>query len=288
LKKKYGPVVTYEQNPLAHVKAEFGFDVLEVARQHYAPDGYHDFIGFEVAAPLLEQAFQETYGLELKSVLPDEDKVLGSYRRDVSKLIPKATRIAWTLKKDDILKEQPSMTRRKFLYNLSRASYEKKWGKDYQRPTAWERFLAFLTTLIPKVGPLKILKLRTPTPQTERMFEASFNAALDRYKILLAQQRAGQLAVPNDNFDTGEVTPPGKYFMNDNVHAKLLGALAKQNFAGVSPEVRAELLEFYADPNAPYATRHKPKEWTQVEVELKQLKSFTPAPVTAEALPLVP
>ena len=66
LEKKYGNVVTYEQNPLAHVKTEFGFDVLEVAKQRYAPDSYHDFIGFEVDAPLLEQAFQETYGLDLK------------------------------------------------------------------------------------------------------------------------------------------------------------------------------------------------------------------------------
>ena len=288
LKKKYGPLVTYEQNPLAHVKAEFGFDVLEVARQHYAPDSYHDFIGFEVAAPLLEQAFQETYGLDLKSVLSNEDKVLGSYRRDVSKLIPKATRIAWTLKKDDILKEQPSMTRRKFLYNLSRASYEKKWGKDYQRPTFWERFLAFLTNLVPKVGPLKVLKLRTPTPQTERMFEASFNAALDRYKILLAQARTGQPDVPNDNFDTGDVTGPGKYFMNDNVHAKLLDALAKKNFADVPPETRAELLDFYADPNAPYATKRKPKEWSKVETQLRLLKTSPPPATTAEASPAAP
>lgn len=30
--KKYGDWVTYEQNPLAHVKTEFGFDVLEVAQ----------------------------------------------------------------------------------------------------------------------------------------------------------------------------------------------------------------------------------------------------------------
>jgi hypothetical protein len=273
--------VTYEQNPLAHLKAEFGFDVLEVARQHYAPDSYHDFIGFEVAAPLLEQAFQETYGLELKSVLSDEDKVLGSYRRDVSKLIPKATRIAWTLKKDEILKEQPSMTRNKFLYNLSRASYEKKWGKDYQRPTPWERFLAFLTTLIPKVGPLKVLRLRTPTPQTERMFEASFNAALDRYKVLLDQARTGQPNVSNDNFDTGESSAPGVYFMNDDVHAKLLDKLAQQNFAGASPEIRAELLQFYADPNAPDAVKRHPKVWNKVEVQLQQLKTAAPPPVTA-------
>jgi hypothetical protein len=97
LKKKYGDLVTYEENPLAHIKTEFGFDVLEVAQGRYAPDSYHDFIGFGVSVPLLEQAFQETYGLDLKSVLSDEDKVLGSYRHDVSQLLPKATRIAWSL-----------------------------------------------------------------------------------------------------------------------------------------------------------------------------------------------
>jgi Zinc dependent phospholipase C len=53
MKKKYGDLVTYEENPLAHVKTEFGFDVLEVAQGRYAPDSYHDFIGFEVSAPLL-------------------------------------------------------------------------------------------------------------------------------------------------------------------------------------------------------------------------------------------
>src|ERR1700692_3409080 len=106
LKKKYGDSVTYEQDKLAHLKTEFGFDVLEIAQGRYAPDNYHDFIGFGVSAPLLEQAFQETYGLDLKSVLSDEDNVIGSYRHAVSQLIPKATRIAWSLKKDDIMKDQ--------------------------------------------------------------------------------------------------------------------------------------------------------------------------------------
>ena len=60
LKKKHGDSVTYEDDPLAHVKTEFGFDVLEVAKERYAPDTYHDFIGFQVAAPLLEEAFRES------------------------------------------------------------------------------------------------------------------------------------------------------------------------------------------------------------------------------------
>jgi hypothetical protein len=282
LQKKYGDVVTYEQDPLAHLKTEFGFDVLEVARQRFAPDSYHDFIGFEVDKPLLEQAFRETYGLELKSVLTDEDKVIGSYRRAVSKQIPQATRIAWTLKKDDILKDQPSQTKRKFLYNLSRASYEKNWGKDYQKPTFFERFLAFLVKLFPKVGPLKVLKLRTPTPETERKFEASFNAALDRYKLLLTQTRTGTPDIPNDNFDTGGVTPPGVYFMNDGVHAELIEKLAKQNFAGITPDLRAELLQYYSDPSAPNATKRKPKDWAKLQVALQQLKNSPPPQVTAE------
>src|ERR1700674_5694089 len=228
LKKKYGDSVTYEKDKLAHVKTEFGFDVLEVAQGRYAPDSYHDFIGFGVSVPLLEQAFQETYGLDLKTVLTDEDKVLESYRHDVSQLLPKATRIAWSLKKNEIMKDQPSMTKKKFLYNLSRASYQKNWGKNYQPPTFWERFLAFLTRILPKIGPLRVLQLRTPTPDTERMFEASFNATLDRYRQLLSQVGVGQLDLPNDNFDTGAVTGPGEYRLNDETHAKLLGALAKQ------------------------------------------------------------
>jgi Zinc dependent phospholipase C len=283
LKKKYGDSVTYEENPLAHVKTEFGFDVLEVAQGRYAPDSYHDFIGFGVSVPLLEQAFQETYGLDLKSVLSDENKVLGSYRYDVSQLLPKATRIAWSLKKNDIMKDQPGMTKRKFLYNLSRASYQKNWGKEYQTPTFGERLLAFLVRILPKIGPLQVLELKTPTPETERMFEASFNATMDRYRKLLGQAGAAQPDLPNDNFDTGDATGPGKYRLNDEAHAELLDALAKQNFTGASPELRADLLEFYGHPDAPYATKRKPKEWMKVQAELERLKMAAAPVVVGDA-----
>ena len=281
LLRKYGTVVTYEEDRLAHVKTEFGFDVLEVAQGRYAPDNYHDFIGFEVSVPLLEQAFQETYGLDLKNVLSNEEKVLGSYRHDVSQLLPKATRVAWSLKKDEIMKDQPGITRRKFLYNLSRASYQKNWGKQYQPPTLEERFLAFLVRILPKIGPLKVLQLKTPTPATEQLFEASFNAAMDRYRKLLSQQEAGQLDLPNDNFDTGGITGPGMYQLNDQAQAKLLDDLAKQKFSGASSEVRAELMEFFGHPDAPYAIKRKPKDWAKVQAELEELKNATPAVATS-------
>ena len=281
LQKKYGTFVTYEEDPLAHIKTEFGFDVLEVAKGRYAPDAYHDFIGFGVAQRLLDQAFQETYGLQLRNVLTDEEKAIGSYRRGVSKQIPRATRIAWALKKDEIQSDQPGLTKRRFLYNVSRTSYEKQWGRDYQPPTFGEKSLAFLWRLVPKFGPLKVLQFKTPTPPTERMFETSFNAALDGYRGLLTDVNGGTLALPNDNFDVGAATPLGQYSLNDEVHVKLLDVLAKQNFAGIDLQLRAELLDFFSDANTPNALRKKPTEWARLQAEVEQLKTAPPAETAA-------
>jgi hypothetical protein len=281
LRKKYGDSVSFEESRLAHVKTEFGFDVLEIARERYAPDSYHDFIGFEVSRPVLEQAFRETYGLELKDVLVSEEKALNSYRRDVSKLIPKATRIAWHLKKDEIKDDIPDATKRKFLFNLSRSNYEREWGKDYRKPSPAERFLAFLYRLIPKFGPLKILQFRTPTPQTEQMFEASFNATLDRYHQLLLDAREGNLSLPNHNFDVGEDTGPGKYRLNDEAHAELLDKLAEKKFAGATAEIKSELLHFFADPDAPYATRRNAKAWAKAQTQLQKLRAVAESSLTS-------
>lgn len=201
-----------------------------------------------MGAPLFrERAFLETYGLDLKSVLPNEANVINSYRHSVSSLIPKATRIAWTLKRDEISKDLPGVTRRKFLYNISRASCEKEWGKDYTKPTRG-RYFSFLFRILPKIGPLRVLAFREPTPQTEKLFEDSFNVTLDRYRALLTELRKGGVRLPNDNFDVGETTARGEYRLNDDTCAELLDRLAESNFANTSPELRAELLHFFSYP----------------------------------------
>jgi hypothetical protein len=125
-----------------------------------------------------------------------------------------------------------------------------------------------------------VLQLKTPTPATERLLESSFNATLDRYRQLLKQAGTAQLDLPNENFDTGEISGPGKYRLNDETHAKLLDALAKQNFSGASPAVRAELIEFFGHPDAPYATKQRPKDWATVQAELERLKNTVPPMVT--------
>jgi Zinc dependent phospholipase C len=284
LKKKYGDTVSYEDDKLAHIKTEFGFDVLEVAKERFAPESYHDYIGFEVAPRVLEQAFQETYGLDLKKVLGDETKVLNSYRHAVSDLLPKATRIAWDLKKDEIQKDEPGITKQKFLYNLKRANFEKEWGKDYLKPKFSDKVLAFIYKILPKFGPLKVLQFKTPTPETERMFEASFNETLDQYRKLLNEEReAGKPGLVNGNFDLGEVSGPGKYKLSDTTHAKLLDKLADQKFVGMTPEIRAELLDFFSASDTPFAMKKDKKVWAKVQTELEELKRAPAEQKVAEA-----
>jgi hypothetical protein len=278
LAKKYGPVLTYEENPLAHVMTEFGFDVLEVAKGRYAPDAYRDFIGFHVAQRVLDQAFEETYGVRLKDLFVDEDKVIGSYRHDVSSLIPRATKVAWALKKDDIEKSEPGVTRAKFLYNISRTSYEKNWGRDYQEPSFADKLLAFLFRFLPRIGPLRILKLRTPTPEAERLFEASFNAAVDHYRLLLKDElQWGKVSLPNDNFDLGVAAGRGKYWMCDRATARLMERLSANGFQEVSPELRADLLQFYSEPPGAQGDRLKAKDRKKLEAALKALQTATAA-----------
>jgi hypothetical protein len=286
LKIRYGKSVTYEDDPLAHTKTEFAFDVLEVAKGRYAPESYHDFIGFEVAESLLSQAFQETYGMDIKLVLTNEGALLNSYRRDVSKLIPKATRVAWHLKKNEIKRDIPGITRKKFLYNLSRASYEKEWGKQYDKPTFSDKFYAFLFRILPKIGPLRALTFRTPTPQTEKLFQESFNVTLERYRSLLGQLGKGSVALPNDNFDVGESTARGIYQLSDNTYVLLLDDLAKQNFVGVTPELRSEILKYFANPPAQprKPTKHKQmdeKVRARIEQNLEKLKNLSVEPTAS-------
>lgn len=225
LQRKYGNTVTYVQDPTAHIRTEFGFDVVQVARGHYASKAYHDFIGFKVSKELLERACEETYGLKLKDVFKTLDLALGTYRWSVSTLIPEMTKAAWATKQGNIRKSEPGITRKKFLYNMSRSSYEKDWGKDYERPGACARFLAFVLRILPKIGPLKSLGFRMPGPDSELLFETSFNKTVEQDKADLLALAAGTLHLVDKDLDTGKLAHEGEYKLADDTYHKLFEKL---------------------------------------------------------------
>jgi hypothetical protein len=277
LRAKFGDTIAYDQDPPSHLKTEFGFDVLEVAKGRYAPDNYRDFIGFEVSKDLLEKAFQDTYSLPLKTVFSDFDLSVGTYRYSVSNAIPTATKVAWETNKDQIQKDIPGVTKQKFLYHISRSSYEKNWGRKYQKPGFKAQLLAFFFRIVPKIGPFAVFRFKTPTPEAEKLFEASFNGSVTDYQHFLHEQKdSGQTELVNYNFDTGTVTDPGQYPLADKTYAKLLDKLDEDHFSQVTPELRAVLLDYYKDPNAPFATKKDQKEWAKILKEVDDLKAFTP------------
>src|ERR1051325_4656989 len=92
LRRKFSSdILSYEDDPAAHLKTEFAFDVLEIAKGRYAPESYHDFIGFFVSKELLERAFEDTYSVPLSALFDNLDSAIGSYRHAVSTTIPRAT-----------------------------------------------------------------------------------------------------------------------------------------------------------------------------------------------------
>src|SRR6202008_2935207 len=188
LAKKYGPIVTYQEKPSAHMKVEYGFDVDQVAEGSYAPKAYHDFIGFEVSKPVLERAFARTYSLDLSSVFFHVDLSIGSYRHAIATVIPRMTKVAWHLKKDQIQNSHPSENKTEVLYNPSRSDYRKEWGRIYETPGSFARFKAFFLRMVPKVGPFSGLAFHPPTPAVEHLYMSSFNETLDYYRVLLIAQ----------------------------------------------------------------------------------------------------
>ena len=280
LRRKFGNEVTYEDNPKAHIRTEFGFDVAQVAKNRYTSDRFHDFIGFEVAKPVLERAFQDTYGIPLSEVLTKEDLAIGTFRRAISQIVPEMTRVALIARKKEIVADTPNVNIRKFRYYLSRASYQKEWGKGYRSPGFGTRVLAFFLKLMPKVGPFKALNFKIPTQQTEALYVASVDHTIENYKGLLTEVEEKKLRLANTDFDTGHLTHAGEYHLTDKAYARLLDELAHDRFKQVTPELRENILAFYGDPTAPVSARDA-SAWAKTQDELTQLKAATLPPPPA-------
>ena len=278
LRAKYGSSVRYAQDTTAHLKTEFGFDTLQVAKNRYASDQYHDFIGFKVTLPLLERTFAVVYGMKLQDVLAHEDLAVGSYRFSVSRLIPQMTKVALQTHKKDLMRETPDFAKRKFLYRLSRSDYEREWGKTYSKPDLGTRVLSVLLRYIPKVGPFKGLGFDNPTPQTEDLYIKSINGTVDQYRLFLEEVHAGTLVLPNCDLDDGKTTEAAEYTLADETYAKLLARLTAQKFDGTSSQLRENILDFYSDLSLPIATRNDPARWQDVLTDLAELRAVTPAP----------
>lgn len=276
LRAKYGNVVTYEQDKAAHTQTELGFDVVEVAAKAYRGEIYNELILFHVPKTLLERAFKQVYGLELRKLFrgDDLDWAIDRYQRTLMRDIPLLTSVAWKIKRAEIIKQNPQITDRDFVYKQTIPKQRRMAaGRQYKELNVFERILAFLVGVLVKLGLIKPLDYRVPTRETERLFMDSLLAAQGLYEKLLGDVEDGKVNLVNMNYDTGQPTRPGQYRLADKAYAKLLSKLAKDEFRGVTPELRADILSFYADTGLPIATKKDNSKWKATLRNMESLKA---------------
>ena len=289
--KKFGNKVTYEEYPIYHSRMEFGFDVLQTARGNYASQQYHDFIGFNVAKPLLERAFMLTYGQDMNDVFHGKlDLAISTFRWSVSNLLPSLTRTAWALKKADIKKQNQGMTSRKFHYKLKRKEYYQQYGKERDKPKFGNRIMAFIIRILPKVGPLKALRFSPPGPVAEKLFIKSFDTTLFYYNQLLTEMQSGKhLQLPDIDFDTGQPTLQGEYGLADLTYSQLVLSLQDKKFNNVTSPLQGNILSFYGkgDTTSKVTEYNKYKiDWKKTYTALQQLRTTRPIPIDSLKFPV--
>lgn len=273
LRQEYGPEVLYAESPSRHLMVEFAFDVLQVAGGSFKADVYQQLIGFEVATPVLERAFQETYGLELRELFGDIDLAIGTYRYATSRLIPDITRAAWRDKRDEILQRTPEITESGFVYTMTRRQYEDAFGTNYRKPGLLARFVVALFKILPKVGPLKPLAFEPLTAEAARMFVASFEAAGERYRTALRAARAGRFGLPDSDLDTGKPTARGVNSLADETYDDLLARHADHKFCGISPQLRVHISTHFSTRATGRADEDRRKDELEAHKQLAALKA---------------
>ncbi|HSK43984.1 MAG TPA: hypothetical protein VLA83_08875, partial [Candidatus Binatia bacterium] len=209
----------------------------------------------------------------LSDVFSNLDLSIGTFRWSVIQAITEMTRVALLTKRDELVKENPSLAKKKFLYNLKRSEYEKEWGKSYKKPGCGAHLMALLFKIIPKFGPFKAIAFKMPNPDTETLYLKSVNTTVDQYRAYLSDLKGGNLKLANMDFDTGNRTTPGEYRLTDEAYAKLLDKLTKEKFGGMLPDLRENILAFYQNPSAPNFTKKKRDKWNKVQQDLDQLRA---------------
>jgi hypothetical protein len=270
IQAKFGNTVTYADDKMSHLRTEFSFDVLQTARGNYAPQAYHDFIGFQVSKELIERAFQKTYGLDVNDLFGNFDRAIGSFRWSVKELIPSATRAAWKTKKKEISEVNPSLARRSYIYSMRRQKYFKEFGKDREKAKFGESVLAFLIRIAPKWGPLKILKFRIPNEDAEKIFLESFDETVLNYRHEVAAIGRNHIELSNIDWDTGKKTMQGEYSLADKTYSDWVIKLKEKNFETTSSSMKRDILAFYK--NYPISNIDD-KQWQQTSAALEELKN---------------
>ncbi len=281
LARKFGSIVTYQDNPHAFVATEFSFDVEQISRDRFAPEAYLHYIGLKVPRKLLERAFFETYGLKLTRVMGKTSRAgIKSYRTSVRSFIPVFAKSEVVIHRKDFPEDVPSDSFLELEHELEQAAYLPAWKNEYQPPSFGEHLLALVIRILPPIGALEYLKIRGPNTETEQKYVDSLDRTMSVYDEMLGKLKVepDPLHLANLDLDTGKPTRRGAYALTDKTYSKLLHIITSNPQRRVPAGLRRDILNFYSDPGTAADGKAHHKTGQQILTELNVLKQMTVIP----------
>ncbi len=309
LRAKYGPVVNYAEGEHQHVQTEFAFDIDEIAHHRLAPLRFLRHIGLQVPTKQLALAYYQTYGLREDFTSKRGRRFnIRDYRFAVRTFIP---RIAYAVTLLHRRHEPPEPDTPEFAEIAAEAAainQENNWDA-YRGKAGFETcVLAGVLFVLPKFGPLKLVAVKGPTTATEADYLHSvvvslaiLRRVLNRFTPPSGSAANGHAApmpaallpilaatspdmllrsndpkhpLPNRDLDTGHVVQPGGYPLTDSTYALLLHRLAHEPTQAIPPGIKREIQAYYANLDAPFATKKDAAKWAQVQADLATLSSM--------------
>jgi hypothetical protein len=271
---------------------EFAFDINQIVKQRLPPSAYLHYIGFRVPRRHLATAFAETYGMKIGEILGLYPEAIRSYRFGARSFIPSFAYAEALLHRHDFPPEVASPDLELYQENMDRLHPESDWHRYRKKPGVRSYLLAGLIFVLPKIGPLSALAIKGPTVDTQQLYLQSVNRSTATLSELLAhlvapQESKGAVTggpprldartlpktlLPNRDLDTGLRVRPGGYPLTDKTYAKLLQLLTENPNTPIPAGLKEDILQYYADPGAPIATKRDPKKWARVQQDLERLQ----------------
>lgn len=262
LAEKFGPAVTYDQNPHAHVRTEFGFDIDQLSKHRLAPGAYLRFVGLRVSPSLLEKAVFETYALHLHELLGSRRPTFHSYEWAVRSFLPRVAYAETVIHREEFTADATGETLRVYGEHLAQADFQNVWQEYRKRPGFKTYLMALLLRIVPKFGPLALADICIPNAETDQLYIQSINHSVDEYARLLKQlgDKPNHFnVIDNRDLDTGRKIRPGEYPLTDETFSKLVNVLANHSDRNVPEGLRSEIKGYFTDPGALSTLKLKPE-----------------------------
>jgi hypothetical protein len=275
LAAKYGPVVNFGEDKNAHIQTEFAFDINEIAHRRFAPVHYLRHVGLNVPTQQLAAAFYDTYGLSEDFSKARSHRInVGGFRFAVRSFIPRVAYAVTLLHRSRMPADSTSPDLQKLESEIALVATTNNWDQYRKRAGIGTYSLAGLIFVLPKIGPLKLVAIKGPTAATEEEYVHSVNQSTDALSSTLSKFGQPHQTLPNRDLDTGSRVRPGGYRLTDDTYAKLLHRLVAAPNHTVPPGLKADILNYYADPAAPIHTKKNPAKWARVQADLQTLQTL--------------